>query len=370
MSGSFTVVQLVPALDAGGVERATIEIAQALCREGHRAIVVSAGGRLLPALLQTGAQHVQLDIGRKSLWSLRHLPALRRILRQADVVHARSRFPAWLGWLAWKTLRKPRPHWVSTVHGLNSVGPYSAVMTRGERVIAVSGTVRDHLVRHYPKLDPARIRVIPRSFDPEVFARGHRASSAWRAAFEAEYPRSAGRIWICLPGRGTRLKGHDEALQLLAGVRDAGTDACLILLGAGQAGRDAYLDALQAQAGRLGLAERLVITPPRADVPDVMSQCALVLQLSNKPEAFGRTVIEALQLGVPVLGWAHGGVGELLRELYPPGAVTLGDRDALLARALTLLHDAPRPAPFQHYRLEQMQAATLALYREVIGIPA
>ena len=113
----LTVVQLLPALDAGGVERSTLEIAEALVVEGHRAIVVSKGGRMLPQLQAIGAEHVPLDIGRKSLSTLRHIPVLRRLFAEvdADIVHARSRLPAWLGWRAlqamrgcWRDLSMPR----------------------------------------------------------------------------------------------------------------------------------------------------------------------------------------------------------------------------------------------------------------------
>lgn len=363
----MTVVQLLPALDAGGVERSTLEVAEALVAAGHRAIVVSAPGRLCAALTACGGEHRPLAIGVKSPFGLRHLFALRRLFQGADIVHARSRLPAWLGYLAWRTMRGRRPAFVTTVHGLNSVGRYSAIMTRGERVIVVSNTVRDYLLAHYPGLDATRLRVIPRGIDATHFARGYRASGDWRARFEAEYPQAAGAPWLCLPGRGTRLKGHHDALRLLAGLRAAGTDARLILLGAAQSGREHYLDELLQEAARLGVRQRIVITPPRADVREVMSASALVLQLSGKPEAFGRTVIEALHLGVPVLGYAHGGVGELLVECFPEGAVALADEPALLARALALLEQRPQPRVFSGYRLQDMQAATLAVYAELLA---
>ncbi|MGE3298591.1 MAG: glycosyltransferase [Porticoccaceae bacterium] len=365
MTRRLTVVQLLPALDAGGVERGTLEIAAALVAAGHRAIVVSAGGRLLPALLASGAEHVELAIGRKSLFSLRHVWRLRQLIASADIVHARSRLPAWLGWLAWRGLHGPRPRFLTTVHGLNSVNAYSAIMTRGERVIAVSRTVREHLIRHYPTLDPDRIRVIPRGIDAAHFVHGYWASAAWRRAFIAEYPALAAAPWLCLPGRGTRLKGHADALRLLAALHAAGNDCCLLLLGADQAGREAYLRELRGEAERLGVAGKLVMTPPRQDVREVLAESALVLQLSRQPEAFGRTVVEALALGVPVLGWAQGGVGELLADLYPEGAVALGDHDTLLAQARRLLAERPRPAAFNHYRVQTMQEATLAVYAEL-----
>ena len=133
----LTVVQLLPALESGGVERSTLEIAEALLRAGHRAIVVSNGGRLLPQLEALGAEHVALDIGRKSPFTFRHVPALRKLFREvdADIVHARSRLPAWLAWFALRGMRERRPHFVTTAHGLNSPSRYSAIMARGERVV-------------------------------------------------------------------------------------------------------------------------------------------------------------------------------------------------------------------------------------------
>lgn len=365
MARPLTVIQLLPALDAGGVERSTLEIAEALCRAGHRAIVVSGGGRMLSSLIDAGAEHVQLDIGRKTPLSLRHLFALRRLFREADIVHARSRLPAWLAYLACRSLGRQAPRWVTTVHGLNSVSYYSSIMTRGERVIAVSNTVRDYIVQNYPKLDADRVRVIPRGIDVDAFPHGYRAAAEWRAAFESEYPALKGAAWICLPGRGTRLKGHTDALLLLAALRDSGIDARLIFLGAKQPGRDRYLDELLSTAKRLNLTEKIALTPPRNDVREVMAESAFVLQLSRKPEAFGRTVIEALHLGVPVLGWAHGGVGELLAELFPEGVVALGNSPELFARAHGFLLQRPAPKPFSGYRLSAMQSKTLALYTEL-----
>ena len=136
----LTVVQLLPALDSGGVERSTLEIAAALVAAGHRSIVVSAGGRLVAPLEAAGSEHVALAIGRKSPRAWLAMRALRAKLAdwRPDIVHARSRLPAWLGWFALRGLPAPRPHFVTTVHGLNSPGRYSGVMVRGERVVCVS----------------------------------------------------------------------------------------------------------------------------------------------------------------------------------------------------------------------------------------
>lgn len=363
----LTVVQLLPALHSGGVERSTLEIAAALVAAGHRSVVVSAGGRLVQSLLDGGSEHIALDIGRKSLRAFATMRRLRAELARLrpDIVHARSRLPAWLGWFALRGLPAPRPHFVTTVHGLNSPGRYSGIMRRGERVICVSDSVREYVLRQWPDTDPARLALIPRGIDPQQFPRGFQASDGWRTQFAADLPELQGGRLLLLPGRGTRLKGHHDAIRLLAVLRATGEDARLWLLGTREPGREQYVAELETLAGTLGVRAALAISEPRADVREAYAVSDLVLQLSNKPEAFGRTVLEALSVGRPVLGWNHGGVGELLRGLYPAGAVPRGDMDALAATARALLA-APPPMPVTiPHTLAAMQSATLDVYERV-----
>jgi glycosyltransferase involved in cell wall biosynthesis len=365
----LTVAQLLPAMDAGGVERSTVEIAAALVRAGHRAIVVSAGGRLLSDLQACGAEHVTLDIGRKSPWVLGQVRPLRRLLvdQQVDIVQSRSRLPAWIGHFAIAPMATPAPHFVTTVHGLNSPSRYSRIMTTGERVICVSDTVRAHVLRHYPDVDTARLRVIPRGIDPAAFPRASDAEAeAARQWAARQWPQLAGAgPLLLLPGRGTRLKGHGDALHLLAALQGCGIDARLWMVGARQPGRDAYVDELERLARDLGIADACVLTPPIAGIARAYAAADLVLQLSRKPEAFGRTVLEALAVGRPVLGWAHGGVGELLRRWQPDGAIAPFDPTALLHGACELLADPPAPAVTMTDSLRAMQDATLALYEQL-----
>lgn len=366
----LTVVQLLPALESGGVERSTLEIADALVRAGHRAVVVSAGGRLEPALRATGAEHVTVDIGRKSLLTLRHVLALRRLFAElkADIVHARSRLPAWLGLWAVRGLpAASRPRFVTTMHGLNSPGRYSAVMTYGERVVCVSDTVRRYLLQHYPHTDPGKLVVIPRGIEPAQFPRAPHPDAGARAWAAMQHPALAGEgPLLLLPGRGTRLKGHREALTLLGNLREAGIDARLWMPGTRERGREPYVAELEADAQRGGFADALAITPPTAAIARAYAAIDVVLQLSRKPEAFGRTVIESLSVGRPVVGWAQGGVGELLGELQPSGAVPAFDEARLFETVTAMLAHPPSPlATMDAYTLRAMQDATLALYDEL-----
>ncbi|MBC7657338.1 MAG: glycosyltransferase [Frankiaceae bacterium] len=353
----LTVLQLLPALGSGGVEKSTLEIGAALVQAGHRSIVISAGGRMLDALQRAGSEHITLDIGRKSLSTLRHAWTLRRLIRQLqpDIVHARSRLPAWLAWLAMRGIGGGRPHFVTTVHGLNSPGWYSSIMTRGDRVICVSGSVRAHVLSNWPDTKAAKLTVIERGVDTDLFCPAPGPLTLIDATRR-----------LLMPGRGTRLKGHEAALTLLADLRRAGCDARLWLLGTHEPGREAYVAELEALADTLGVADALEISPPRHDVIAAYRQSDLVLQLSAKPEAFGRTVVEALASGVPVVGWAHGGVGELLARYFPDGQVAPGDRQALLATTLSVLGKAPVLPPLQAQSLAQMQAQTLKVYESLL----
>lgn len=379
-------MQLLPALESGGVERATLEIGRALVQRGARSVVVSAGGRLVPQLEREGSEHVALDLGRKSLRTLRHVASLRRLFEneRPALVHARSRLPAWIAHFALRRLRGKPPAFVTSVHGLNSPGRYSAILTRGERVICVSETVRRYVLANYPSIDAGKLRVIPRGIDPAAFPFGHRPPPAWLAQFHAEHPQLEGGRLLVLPGRGTRLKGHDTAIRLLAMLRSQGFDVKLLLLGARETGREAYVRELERLALAMGVAERVVISAPRHDVRDVLASCDLVLQLSNKPEAFGRTVAEALSLGRPVLGLDHGGVGEILAEHFPAGRVPVDSQGRIdlgnelpvpnaeprvLAERAAALLDAPPPmTPYRGPTLADMQRATLAVYAELIDV--
>lgn len=366
--GRLTVVQLVPGLDSGGAERSTLEIAAALVRAGHRSFVISGGGRLVEQLEHEGSRHIKVPIGNKRPWTLRHIATLRRIFDtlEPDVAHARSRLPAWLAWLAMRRMPLP-PRFVTTVHGLNSPGRYSGILLKGERVICVSETVRQWVARHYAGVEPDKLVVVPRGVDPAAFPRGHRPSAEWRATIERQHPALAGVPLLLLPARGTRLKNHADAIEVLARLREAhGIEAGLWLLGARDPGREAYVAELEALAARRGVAARVAITEPRSDIVDAYGMAAVVLQVSGKPESFGRTVVEALSVGVPVAGYAHGGVGELLRELLPAGAVALGDVEALAAVVANWLRHPPEVPSPARYRLAQMQEATLALYTEIV----
>lgn len=322
---------------------------------------------MVAELEAAGSEHLTWSIGRKSPLTLGLVPRLRRLLaaRGVHILHARSRVPAWVAYLAWRRMpAHARPRFVTTAHGVYSVNRFSEIMTRGEAVIAVSESIRDYLHSSYPRMDMARVRVIHRGVDARRFPRGYRPGREWLSAWQEQFPQLQNKFLLTLPGRITRLKGHEAFLRLLAHLTAMDADVHGLIVGDADAGGQAYARDLHRQAADAGLP--VSFTGYRDDMRDIYASSNLVLSLSSHPESFGRTVAEALSMGVPVLGYDHGGVGEILRRAYPEGRVPVGDEETLLARVLTFMRAAPTPGA-QPFTLEAMLDKTLALYDELAG---
>lgn len=367
------ILQILPELNAGGVERGTLEIAAHLVRAGHEAVVVSNGGRQVEVLARGGARHLALPVHRKRLGTLLQVRPLRRILEteRPDVVHIRSRVPGWVAWLALRKIDpESRPRLVSTVHGFYSVNAYSAIMTRGERVIAVSECIRDYVRQNFPRTPEEAIRVVPRGVEPERYPRGFAPGAAWLEAWRREQPGLAGKVVLLLPGRITRLKGHEDFFELIAALQAGGVPAHGLVVGDTHPKKRAYLEELRAAVNMRGLAKAVSFLGHRSDLREIMAVSDLVFSLSQQPESFGRTVVEALSLGRRFVGYDHGGVGEQLRAIFPEGCVRMGDAAGLLATTRRVLAERPEPGPIpEAYTLEAMCRGTEAVYRELLAAP-
>ncbi|AFU99717.2 glycosyltransferase family 4 protein [Simiduia agarivorans] len=364
----LTVIQVLPELHGGGVERGTLEIAAGLVAAGHRSVVISAGGRLVPELEAAGSEHITLPIAKKSLWALRQVRVLRKLFvaLQADIIHLRSRLPAWLCYLAWRKLpAHKRPRLVTTVHGLYSVNRYSKIMARGEAVIAVSETIVDYIRTNYPDCFGPQVRRIYRGIDPAQFPRDYQPSAEWSAQWQQQFPQLVGKKVLCLPGRITRLKGHLDFLDMLHALVRAGEPVAGLIVGGEDPRRMGYYQEIKARVEELQLEDLVVFTGHRRDIRDIYAVSDLIFSLSTKPESFGRTVLEPLAMGRMVVGYDHGGVGEILAALFPQGRVPLQNADALRATALQLLKEPQLPAENQQFLLKDMVGQTLALYGEL-----
>lgn len=365
MGRPLTVLQTLPALETGGVERGTVEVAGELVRRGHRALVMSAGGALTADLLRTGARHYAWPIGKKSPMTLLLVRKLRGFLteQKVDILHARSRLPAWVSYLAWNKMpMETRPVFITTVHGPYSVNRYSEIMTRGQRVIAVSEFIRDYILENYSGVEPGKISVIPRGVDPRCFPDGFTPAEAWLERWWETCPQAQGKALITLPGRITRWKGHTDFIDIMTALKRDRSDIHGLIAGDAHPDRQGFLRQLRRMVTNRGLQDDVTFLGHRDDLREVLSVSAVVLSLANEPEAFGRTALEALSLGRPVIAYGHGGAREVLSELLPDGLVAPGDIAAAAGKILAFLKSPPSIAANRSYTLEQMLNKTLALY--------
>ena len=365
-ANSGTVLQVLPDLHSGGVERGTLEISNALVESGWNSLVVSNGGRLVKPLESGGAQHIQWSIGKKSPLTLRFVPTLIRLCREqkVDLLHARSRMPAWIAFWAWRCMpRSSRPVFVTTVHGLNSVNAYSRIMTRGEQVIAVSDTAKAYLLQHYPKLDSAKVTVIHRGVDDEAFPSGYQPDARWLQNWNESFPQTRDARILTLPGRITRRKGHLEFVELIGLLRQRHPDIVGMIVGGWESKQQGYVDQIIQRIHSLGLQDAIIWTGHRSDMKEIYTKSDLVFSLSNKPESFGRTILEPLCMGTRCAGLDHGGVGEILDTMFPQGKLPLDvSKNEWVVRCEHLLsQEGPRPKP-NAYPLKEMLQKEIQCY--------
>ena len=375
-----TVLQLLPSLETGGVERGTVEIAEALADAGWTPLVASSGGRMVHEVERAGATHLLFPADNKNpvvMW--KNIARLEQVIatHDVDILHVRSRAPAWSALVAARRAGIPL---VTTFHGNYAASApfkrlYNSVMTRGDRVIAISDFIGEQVIEAYGA-DPDRVRVIPRGVDLRLFdpaavtpARLIALAESWRV--------SDGELVVLLPGRLTRWKGQYVMIEALARLERGGM-RCL-LVGDDQ-GRDRYRRSLQGDIDRLGFAETAHIFGHCGDMPAAYMLADVVVSTSVEAEAFGRIVAEAQAMGRPVIATDHGAARETVIEgetgwLVPPGdAGALADaikvalaldgeaRERLASRAIAHVR--------ANFTRDLMCRRTLDVYLELIDAPA
>lgn len=367
------VLQVLPELNSGGVERGTVDFARELVERGHEALVMSNGGRMATLLEQQGSHHIAFPVHRKSLLSLRHVRPLRRRIAQLqpDIIHVRSRLPAWLVWLAVKKLpTAQRPALVSTFHGLYSVNRYSEIMGCGDAVIAISDCVAQYIRDNYPRIPPEKITVIHRGVDTAEFNRDTRADPDWLQHFYQHFPQCRDKPLLTLPGRLSRWKGHTDFIALIEQLQLQGINCHGLIVGDITPGKEAYRQELQALVAARGLTEAITFTGHESQVANIYRLSAIVYNLSQHPEPFGRTVIEALAMGVPVIAYNCGGPAESLRDCLPAGLVPQGSMPGLVETSIRFLEQQPAFELPAQFTLQAQTEKTLAVYQTLLAAGA
>ncbi len=368
----------MPGLVTGGVERGTVDVAAAAAAAGWISLVASSGGPMVRELERSGAKHIALPLDSKNPFVMRaNIDRLKRVMDEhgVDVAHARSRAPAW------STLFAARHHgarFITTFHGTyNAANPakrwYNSVMARGDRVIAASRFIVEHVARQYGA-DPTLIRHIPRGIDFDRFDPA-RVSAERQMKLARDWRLPDGIPVIMLPGRLTRWKGQSVLIDAIA--RRGKKDLRCLLVGADQ-GRGGYRRELEQHIARHGLDTVIHIIDQCNDMPAALKLADLVISASTDAEAFGRVAVEAQAMGKPVVATDHGGSRETVLDgdtgwLIPPGdpaplaeaidaALKLDEtqRRAIAERAIAFVR--------ANFNKQLMCARTLDVYREVLGM--
>lgn len=374
------VLQVLPALgSAGGVERGTVDVAKALIGAGWRAFVASEGGPFVREIERAGGVHFTLPLASKSPWvMMKNISRLQALITEhaIDIVHARSRAPAWSAEAAAK---RAGVHFLTTFHGTYSLDLpfkrlYNAVMTRGERVIAISDFIADHMERTY-RTDPAKIRVIHRGVDIHQFDPA-RVSQERIVALAGQWRLPEERHIVLLPGRLSSWKGQDVLIEALARLRRK--DLFGILVGVGS-GSSTLRSEIEGAIVRQSLEDSVRLIDECHDMPAAYMLADVVVAPSTRPEAFGRTVVEAQAMGRPIIAADHGGARETIVPdvtgiLVPPrDAGALGAAIARMVALDNAARDQLGRQAIAHVRgrftNDLMCASTLAVYDELLGRP-
>lgn len=371
------VLQVLPAMQGGGVERGTIEIATAMQKEHIENMVVSAGGRLVPELKKIGVPHITLDVGSKNpLKWWKNVRSLRKIIQneKITIVHVRSRIPAWIAHFALK--KCPNVKFLTTFHGKYGTKPewfkipYNKIMVSGDLVISISNFISEHIKETYHVPDE-KIRLIYRGadvgkFDPVLI------SSLQIEELTNQWQVPTDKPVILMPARLSRMKGHLVVLDALHQMKHK--NVTCIFVGSDH-GKADFRDELQQKINLLDGQTTVLLEAHCNQMPTAYAISSVVLSASLYPEAFGRTITEAQSMERIVIATAHGGALETIQDGKTGFLVPVGDATAL-AQTLDKVLDmsvserekigkAASASIIQNFSIDQMCKKTLNVYREL-----
>lgn len=358
------ILQILPELNIGGVERGVCDLSKALVEQGHQSFVISNGGKLESSLVASGGKHISMPVHIKRFKTLKLAKELYEVILDVnpDIIHVRSRMPAWVTYHALKEFKNNKPVHVSTFHGLYSFPIYSKVMANVDHIISISNTVEDYIKTTY-KVPDEKITVIPRGCDLSEFNQ-EPLDQSWKDEWYKEFPQTLNKKIIMLPARITKWKGVDDFINLINLINDETIHG--IVVGPVSKSKQKFFKKLQSKVQKLNLETKITFCGSRSDIVNVYKFADIVYNLSKTPEPFGRTTIEAASVGTKIMGWDHGGTKEILSELFPDGLVKLEDIQALKEKTLELLSDDDKKPKPNTFTSERMINSTLEVYRSLL----
>lgn len=362
------ILQVLPALNQGGVEYYVLENTQHIAKYAE-SFVISAGGRLVDQLIHNGSQHFALPIEKKNFRSLMQIKKLRKLIEDIhpDIIHVHSRLQAWLVTFALRKLSY-RPKVITTVHGFNSINRYSQQMLHADHVIAVSESLKEYLSQAYPQEPVDNVSVIPQGIDSNKFNTNTPINDVIRQQMIALGIDFEHDQVILLPGRITRIKGISLLIDLMKQLKDENhTNIKAVIVGGYDKRNEEFYQSMKSRIAELQLEQQILWLGTCDDMASVYQLADLTLSITSKPESYGRTVIESLACGTPVVGFDYGGVGENLALFYPLGKIPPNDLPALHDAVLRELSVPKQEKSIQPISdtIEQSQAKLKSLYESL-----
>ena len=305
------IVQVIPELNEGGVERGVVELNREFVKKGIESFVISAGGKLENQINLDGGNYVKFDVCSKNIFTaFRRVKGLKNILKEIkpDIIHVRSRVPAWLVYFANKSLNIKV---VSTIHGFNSVGFYSSIMQKADAVICVSNSIKEYIQKHY-QTNENKITVIPRGIDLELF-NPKNIDETFIESFKKEF-NLKDKFVVSSVGRVTQLKDYETFIKAISLVKKEIPNIVGLIVGGVRSDKEDYLNSLKSLVKELTLEENIIFTGSQNKIEQIYALSDVVISSSKKPESFGRAVAEAICMNKPVIATNHGGVKDIIIE--------------------------------------------------------
>jgi len=325
------IIQFLPELNEGGVERGVVELNREYVKKGMESFVISNGGKLESQIDLDSGKHIKFDVCSKNIFTVfSRAKKLRKIIKDInpDILHIRSRVPAWLVYIANKKLGIKV---VSTVHGFNSVGFYSSIMQKADAVICVSNSIKEYIQKNY-NTSESKITVIPRGIDLDLF-NPKNIDLDFIENFKKEH-NLKDKFIISSVGRITQLKDYETFIKAVQLVKKEKEDIMALIVGGVRSDKEDYLESLKTLINELNLQENIIFTGSQSKIAEIYALSNVVVSSSKKPESFGRAVAEAIALNTPVIATNHGGVKDIIKKNENGFFFNVGDEKKLSEKIL------------------------------------
>lgn len=359
------IVQVLPELNEGGVERGVVELNREFVKKGIESFVISLGGKLENQINLDGGTFIKFDVCSKNIFTtISRINSLKKILKELkpDIIHVRSRVPAWLVYFANKRLNIKV---VSTVHGFNSVGFYSSIMQKADAVICVSNSIKEYIQKNYQTLQ-SKITVIPRGIDLELFNPSN-LDEDFINEFKEKYDLKD-KFIISSVGRVTQLKDYETFIKAINLVKKEIPSLKALIVGGTRSDKEDYLNSLKTLIKELNLEDNIIFTGSQSKIAEIYALSDVVVSSSKKPESFGRAVAEAIALNTPVVATNHGGVKDIIIDNVNGFFFEVGDEKELANNILKSKNLKFNGYNYiaSNFSLENMVKNTIEVYKKVI----